>query len=27
MRDDDQFSPEPSKNEKSFFERVKDMFQ
>jgi len=27
MRDDDHFSPEPSKNEKSFFERVKDMFQ
>ena len=27
MRDDSHFSPEPSKNEKSFFERVKDMFQ
>ena len=27
MREDENFSPEPSKNEKSFFERVKDMFQ
>ena len=27
MRDDEHFSPEPAKNEKSFFERVRDMFQ
>lgn len=27
MRDDSHFSPEPSKNEKSFFDRVRDMFQ
>ncbi len=27
MRDDEHFSPEPSKNEKSFFDRVRDMFQ
>lgn len=27
MRNDEHFSPEPSKNEKSFFERVRDMFQ
>jgi len=27
MKDDENFSPEPSKNEKSFFDRVRDMFQ